>query len=199
MWRWRGRKPLRRLTRVKLPSSVMQTVKTRCRIAPSLARAPMTQVRIRVAVALSIALGSVSGVASTQRSANEQNSSGTIASRLMADGKEWTTTNLNVDVPRSYCYDDIEPNCRRYGRLYTWESAQRVCRSLGDGWRLPTDDEWRQMAKRYGGLSDDSADKGTDSGSAPFTTSARAGRLSIASRRARRRWRFPFAVSDSDC
>ena len=120
----------------------------------------MTQVRIRVAVALSIALGSVSGVASTQRSANEQNSSGTIASRLMADGKEWTTTNLNVDVPRSYCYDDIEPNCRRYGRLYTWESAQRVCRSLGDGWRLPTDDEWRQMAKRYGGLSDDSADKG---------------------------------------
>lgn len=31
---------------------------------------------------------------------------------------------------------------------------------LGDGWRLPTDDEWRQMAKRYGGVIDDSADKG---------------------------------------
>jgi uncharacterized protein (TIGR02145 family) len=35
-----------------------------------------------------------------------------------------------------------------------------VCHALGDGWRLPTDDEWRQMAKRYGGVSDDSADKG---------------------------------------
>ena len=35
----------------------------------------------------------------------------------------------------------------------------RVCQSLGGGWRLPTDDEWRQMAKRYGGVSDDSADK----------------------------------------
>ena len=78
----------------------------------------------------------------------------------MADGKEWTTANLNVNVSPSYCYDDAEPNCRRYGRLYPWESAQRVCQSLGDGWRLPTDDEWRQMAKRYGGVSDDSADKG---------------------------------------
>jgi uncharacterized protein (TIGR02145 family) len=45
--------------------------------------------------------------------------------------------------------------------LYTWQSAQRACQSLGAGWRLPTDDEWRQMARRYGGISDDSADKGT--------------------------------------
>ena len=60
----------------------------------------------------------------------------------------------------SYCYEDTELNCRRYGRLYTWESARRVCQSLGDGWRLPTDDEWRQMAKHYGGVSEDSDDKG---------------------------------------
>ena len=67
---------------------------------------------------------------------------------------------MSVNATPSYCYDDDEANCRRYGRLYTWESAQRVCQSLGDAWRLPTDDEWRQMAKRYGGVSDDSADKG---------------------------------------
>jgi uncharacterized protein (TIGR02145 family) len=78
----------------------------------------------------------------------------------MADGKEWTTTNLNVNMSPSYCYEDAELNCRRYGRLYTWESARRGCQSLGDGWRLPTDDEWREMAKRYGGVIDDSADKG---------------------------------------
>jgi uncharacterized protein (TIGR02145 family) len=78
----------------------------------------------------------------------------------MADGKEWTTANLNLNVDPSFCYDDAEPNCRRYGRMYTWESAQRVCPSLGGGWRLPTDDEWRQLAKRYGGVSADSADKG---------------------------------------
>jgi len=60
----------------------------------------------------------------------------------------------------SYCYEDKEQNCRRYGRLYTWESARRVCQSLGDGWRLPTDDEWLQMAKHYGAVSADSDDKG---------------------------------------
>jgi len=121
----------------------------------------MRLIRIRVAViALNIVFGIVGGACSTNRSAKDQNVSGMISSRRMADGKEWTTANLNVNASPSYCYDDAEPNCRRYGRLYTWESAQRVCQSLGDGWRLPTDDDWRQMAKRYGGVSDDSADKG---------------------------------------
>jgi uncharacterized protein (TIGR02145 family) len=78
----------------------------------------------------------------------------------MADGKQWTAGNLNVNISSSYCYDDAEPNCRRYGRLYTWESAQQACQSLGDGWRLPTSDEWKQMAKQYGGVSDDSDDRG---------------------------------------
>lgn len=31
---------------------------------------------------------------------------------------------------------------------------------MGDGWRLPTDDEWRQMAKHYGGVNEDSDDGG---------------------------------------
>jgi uncharacterized protein (TIGR02145 family) len=81
-------------------------------------------------------------------------------SKRMADGKVWTITNLNVNASPSFCYEDAEANCRRYGRLYTWESGQRGCQSLGDGWRLPTDAEWRQMAKHYGGISDDSVDKG---------------------------------------
>lgn len=82
------------------------------------------------------------------------------SSKRMADGRQWTTRNVNVNTVPSYCYEDAEQNCHRYGRLYTWESAQRVCASLGNGWRLPTDDEWRQLAKRYGGVSEDSPDKG---------------------------------------
>ena len=113
------------------------------------------------AITLTLAVGSVACAGSTQRSARDHTASGTTApSRRMADGKEWTTANLDVDTSPSYCYADAEANCRRYGRLYTWASAQRVCQSLGDGWRLPTDDEWRQMANRYGGVSSDSADKG---------------------------------------
>ena len=121
------------------------------------------------AVVLSIVSGAIGGVAATQRSPKEQASSGTIASRRMADGKQWTTTNLNVDVQPSHCYDDAAPNCSRYGRLYPWESAQRGCRSLGDDWRLPSDDEWRQMAKHYGGVLEDSNDSGKATYMALFT------------------------------
>jgi uncharacterized protein (TIGR02145 family) len=116
--------------------------------------------RISAAVALSVAFGFVGGAGSTERSTTDQNPPGTIASKRMADGKEWTTANLNVNTSSSYCYDDAEPNCRRYGRLYTWESAPRGCQSLGDRWRLPTDGEWREMAKHYGGVGSDSTDNG---------------------------------------
>jgi uncharacterized protein (TIGR02145 family) len=118
-------------------------------------------IRVCVAsIALSIAFWSVS--ASLERiSAQDQKASGTMySSRRMADGKQWTTHNLDVKTIPSYCYEDAETNCLQYGRLYTWESARRVCQSLGDGWRLPTDDEWRQMAKHYGGVSEDSDDRG---------------------------------------
>jgi uncharacterized protein (TIGR02145 family) len=108
--------------------------------------------------ALIVACGSV-GAALAHRSAQDPNSS--IASRRMADGRQWTTDNLSVRIDQSYCYGDAEANCRRYGRLYTWASARRGCQSLGDGWRLPTDDEWRQLAKHYGGVYEDTDHNGT--------------------------------------
>ena len=114
-----------------------------------------------VSLALSTAFGPLISCSLGRLSAQDQKSSGTThLSRRMADGKQWTTHNLNVKIVPSYCYADAEANCLRYGRLYTWESARRACQSLGDGWRLPTDDEWRQMAKRYGGVSADSDEKG---------------------------------------
>jgi uncharacterized protein (TIGR02145 family) len=104
---------------------------------------------------VSIALASAS-------SAQEPKASGTTPSSVrMADGKHWTSQNLNVGAVPSHCYADSDSNCRQYGRLYTWESAQRGCQSLGDGWRLPTDGEWRRMASHYGGLLGDSNDNAT--------------------------------------
>jgi uncharacterized protein (TIGR02145 family) len=83
-----------------------------------------------------------------------------LCSSQLAVGKEWTMENLNVRTDGSYCYEDTELNCRRYGRLYTWAAAERACRSLEKGWRLPTDDDWRELARRHGGVFEDSADKG---------------------------------------
>ena len=113
-----------------------------------------------LSIALSMAFESI-GTSLERRSAQGQKATATThSSRRMPDGKQWMTQNLNVSTVPSYCYADAEPNCRRYGRLYSWESAQRGCQSLGDGWRLPTNDEWRQMAKHHGGVRDDSDDTG---------------------------------------
>jgi uncharacterized protein (TIGR02145 family) len=81
-------------------------------------------------------------------------------SKRMADGKQWTTRNLDTGIASSYCYEDADANCRRYGRLYTWQAAQQACQSLGDGWRLPSNDEWAQLAKHYGGLMEEGAGAG---------------------------------------
>ena len=69
-----------------------------------------------VAIALSIACGFVVAAGTTEDPARDQNPSGTIASsKRMADGKEWTTANLNVSTSSSYCYDDarVKPRTRR--------------------------------------------------------------------------------------
>ena len=81
-------------------------------------------------------------------------------SRSMPDGKLWTSTNLNVDIPSSYCFDDQFSQCERYGRLYTWSAAHEVCRSLGSGWRLPSMEDWKTLAVHYGGLFGDGSGNG---------------------------------------
>ena len=114
-----------------------------------------------VSVALSMAFGSVSVSLECPSAQKRKPASATMdSSKRMADGKQWTTHNLSVNTVPSYCYQNAESNCAQYGRLYTWESARRGCESLGDGWRLPAEDEWRQMAKHYGGVHEDSDDGG---------------------------------------
>ena len=80
--------------------------------------------------------------------------------KVMKDGKRWMIQNLNLQVDDSWCYDNVPANCTKYGRLYTWEAAKEACAELGNGWRLPTDKEWREMAKKYGGADDDASDRG---------------------------------------
>ncbi|MBR2469344.1 MAG: hypothetical protein IKB43_04220 [Fibrobacter sp.] len=46
----------------------------------------------------------------------------------------WMAENLNYRTQDSYCYQDDETNCSKYGRLYTWNAAKMACPS---GWHLP--------------------------------------------------------------
>lgn len=81
-------------------------------------------------------------------------------SELMLDGRIWKSKNLDIEIPDSYCQEDNSVYCSRYGRLYTWEAALIGCEQLGEGWRLPTNEEWQNLTRQYGGFFNDSEDKG---------------------------------------
>ena len=71
----------------------------------------------------------------------------------------WTRQNINIETPDSWCYDNDPSNCKKYGRLYTWEAAKKVCAGMGGRWRLPADKEWDNLMKAAGAGDEDVAGK----------------------------------------
>lgn len=70
---------------------------------------------------------------------------------IEVNGLTWMAKNLWIEVENSWCYDNDPANCEQYGRLYTWEAAKQACAELGNGWRLPTEQEWQDLLKRFSG------------------------------------------------
>jgi len=66
----------------------------------------------------------------------------------MPDGKTWLAENLNYNTDGSKCYVDETQNCDKYGRLYNWETAKKICPK---GWHLPSDAEWDKLINAVGG------------------------------------------------
>ncbi len=77
---------------------------------------------------------------------------------ILLNGLNWMAENLAFDVGEGcWIYKENSKYLEQYGRLYTWEAAQNAC---PPGWRLPTDAEWRGMAKQFGGVDIDTSDSG---------------------------------------
>ena len=56
----------------------------------------------------------------------------------------WMAENLNfagTDLA-TFCPDGDDRNCKKYGRLYTWEAALKAC---PEGWQLPTRDDLMKL------------------------------------------------------
>lgn len=60
----------------------------------------------------------------------------------------WFAENLNFDTNNSWCYYGFDRYCDRFGKLYNWETANKVCPK---GWHLPTDEEWQSLSDYLGG------------------------------------------------
>jgi len=74
----------------------------------------------------------------------------------------WFQRNLNYKVSGSKCYDDLESNCQKYGKLYDWATAMSLDAScnLGScdsqtkhkgicpiGWHIPSGADWNTLMK----------------------------------------------------
>jgi len=59
----------------------------------------------------------------------------------------WMAENLNYKTGKSWCFEDDEFYCNKYGRLYDWNTATKVCPA---GWHLPGDNEWNELEKAAG-------------------------------------------------
>lgn len=57
-------------------------------------------------------------------------------------GLIWMGDNLNYNAEGSFCLDDDENNCIAYGRLYSWDVAQKACPA---GFRVPTHADFEKL------------------------------------------------------
>jgi uncharacterized protein (TIGR02145 family) len=68
---------------------------------------------------------------------------------VIIGSKSWMAENLNYSKGGiGKCYNDLDGNCKIYGRLYNSAEANAAC---PDKWRLPTDAEWTELATAVGG------------------------------------------------
>jgi uncharacterized protein (TIGR02145 family) len=56
----------------------------------------------------------------------------------------WTAKNLNHETGNSWCYDNENFNCEKYGRLYDLSAAKKACPC---GWHLPSVKEWNELVR----------------------------------------------------
>jgi len=63
-------------------------------------------------------------------------------------GMTWMAQNINYKADSSWCYNDTLSYCKKYGRLYDWNTAKTVCPK---GWKLPSREDWNRLVATTGG------------------------------------------------
>jgi len=94
----------------------------------------------------------------------------------------WFAENLNYDALGSRCYNDVDDNCTKYGRLYDWAMAMDIDWTYNtlsyngtaqrgicpEGWRIPSNTDWDKLFRYV---------DGNTSTSSPYMSSIAGGKL----------------------
>jgi len=67
---------------------------------------------------------------------------------VVIGGTRWMAQNLNYRADSSWCYENRADSCAKYGRLYYWDAARKVCPK---GYHLPSKEEWDRLVTTAGG------------------------------------------------
>lgn len=56
----------------------------------------------------------------------------------------WMAENLNYEMSPSWCFENQNATCKKYGRYYHWREAMNACPA---GWHLPSNNEFETLMK----------------------------------------------------
>jgi uncharacterized protein (TIGR02145 family) len=72
---------------------------------------------------------------------------------VMIGSQIWMAENLNYATANgSVCYDNLESNCDKYGRLYNWVAAMGTS-TCPEGFSLPNNEQWNRLTRYLDGES----------------------------------------------
>lgn len=80
---------------------------------------------------------------------------GNVYNTIIIGNKTWMTQNLNYITKDSWCYENKDENCDKYGRMYNWETVMNNSEKSGtqgicpQGWHVPTYSDWEELAAEY--------------------------------------------------
>lgn len=107
------------------------------------------RIQIKGILALSIAL-TATAIGAPNNGVFKDSRDGQKYKKVKIGKQVWMAENLNYKMEGSYCYENDETHCEKYGRLYEWDAAMKACPK---GWHLPDKTEFEVLFDAVGGIS----------------------------------------------